>query len=167
MLDICKLGDEILRCKATDIEKIDSSLSVLADAMFETMYEANGVGLAGPQIGVDKRIFVIDIGNGDKYCFINPVILTTTDDECLHEEGCLSIPGVYAKIRRPSGLKVQARNLEGKLFTLEADGLLARAIFHEYDHLDGKLFIDKMAPEDRAFLLKQYESRNKKGRRKK
>ena len=166
MLDVCKLGDEILRCKATDFEKIDSSLSVLADAMFETMYELDGVGLAGPQVGVDKRIFVLDTRQGDKYCFINPVIMTTTDDQCLYEEGCLSIPGVYAKVSRPSGLKIQAKNLEGKLFTLEADGFLARVIFHEYDHLDGKLFIDKLAKEDRDFLLKKYESKNKKGKRK-
>lgn len=161
MLEIYTIGEEILRKKARKIEKFDSGLKLLVDAMFEKMDEADGVGLAGPQVGVDLRIFVVDDHRGVRKEFINPEIVETSMEECSMEEGCLSIPGVYAYLSRSEKVTIQAQNASGKTFRLEADGLLARALQHENDHLNGVLFADRLEDKSRTKLLRSYERRNK------
>ena len=143
ILDITKLGEEILRQKAEPVAEINDEIRKLAEDMLETMIEADGVGLAGPQVGKALRIFVAMADDDVKRVFINPQIIKTSEELCDYEEGCLSIPQVYESIKRPARVTVQAFNENGKPFTLEAEGLLARVIQHEYDHLDGILYIDR------------------------
>lgn len=159
MLDICKIGDEILKEKCDKVTKFDNALVMLVDAMYDTLAEADGVGLAGPQVGVNQRLFVVWLSDGTKKAFINPEILETSVETCPYEEGCLSIPGVYHNVIRPSKVKVFAQDEKGHAFTLDASGLLARVIQHENDHLDGKLFIDRLSEEDREKVLKLYNKR--------
>lgn len=161
MLDIYKLGDDILRQKCKEIKEFDSALAMLADAMIETMDEADGVGLAGPQIGVDKRIFVVHLKDQEPMVFINPEILETSIETGPYEEGCLSLPGVYHNVIRPLRVKMQAQDLRGKAFVVNADGLLARVIQHENDHLNGKLYIDHLDDVTKELVIKAYEKRNK------
>ncbi len=134
-------GDEILRKKCKEITEITPKIATLIDDMIDTMYEANGVGLAGPQVGVLKRLVVIDVGEGP-IVLINPVILETSGEQT-GGEGCLSVPGKTATVTRPNYVKVRAfdRNLDE--FIMEGTELLARAVCHECDHLDGILYIDK------------------------
>lgn len=145
MLKICKLGEEVLRKKSVPIkdEEINDELRALAEEMFETMENANGVGLACPQIGKNIRMFVAEADDDVRRVFINPQIIATSDDSVPYEEGCLSVPQVYENIMRPSKVTVQAQDQNGKKFTLEAEGLLARIIQHENDHLEGVIFIDR------------------------
>ena len=166
MLDIIKVGDEILHEKTEQVTVFDNALKVLIDAMFETMEGADGVGLAGPQVGVLKSLFVIEIPEKHfKKAFINPVIVETSVEEVTKEEGCLSIPGQYCKVTRFSKVTVQAQDENGKPFTLKAEGLLSRAIQHEYDHLEGRLFIDRLSEQDREILLSRYKKKqNRKGK---
>ncbi|MGG7143752.1 peptide deformylase [Clostridium nigeriense] len=135
-------GDEVLRKKCKDVTEITPRTIKLIKDMADTMYEADGVGLAAPQVGILQRIFVIDVF--DDYglrVFINPEILEVSGSQ-IGEEGCLSVPGEAADIERPNYVKVKALNEKGEEFILEATELLARAILHENDHLNGKLFID-------------------------
>ena len=145
MLKIYKLGEEVLRQKSVPIkdEEINEELRALAEEMFETMDAANGVGLACPQIGKNIRMFVAEADDDVRRVFINPQIIATSDDSVPYEEGCLSVPQVYENIMRPSKVTVQAQDQNGKKFTLEAEGLLARIIQHENDHLEGVIFIDR------------------------
>jgi len=161
MLKICKLGEEVLRQKALPIkdEDINDDLRALADEMFETMIEANGVGLACPQIGKSIRMFVAMADDDVKRVFINPQIIKTSDDAVPYEEGCLSVPQVYENILRPSQVTVQAQDQNGKRFVLEADGLLARIIQHENDHLDGVIFIDRGDEEFAKKTAEQFAKR--------
>ena len=140
-----KLGEEILRQVAEpfEMEEINDELRAFIEEMFDTMIEAEGVGLAGPQAGISKRIFVVISDDDVRRVFINPQIISTSAELCDYEEGCLSIPGIYENIQRPAKVTVQAFNEKGKPFTLEAEGLLARIIQHENDHLDGHVFIDR------------------------
>ncbi|MFA5570307.1 MAG: peptide deformylase [Sphaerochaetaceae bacterium] len=162
MLDIYTLGDEVLREKTTRVTEFDNALALLVDAMFDTMVEADGIGLAAPQVGVSKRLFVIDTRQEhQKYVFINPEILQMSPEEGSHEEGCLSIPGVYADVIRPLEITIQAQDLKGKAFTLHADGLLARAIQHELDHLNGVLFIDRLEQTTQQEVIKAYNRLHK------
>ena len=168
MLDICKIGDEILKEKCEKVTKFDSALEMLVEAMYDTLGEADGVGLAGPQVGVPQRLFVVWLSDGTKKTFINPEILETSVETCPYEEGCLSIPGVYHNVIRPAKVKVFAQDVKGHSFTLEASGLMARVIQHENDHLDGKLFIDRLSEADREKVLRLYNKRcgaNKKKRK--
>ena len=167
ILEIVKIGDEVLREKCTPVKEFDSAFKMLTDAMFDELIEADGVGLAAPQIGISQRFFVVDIRDGKRYVFVNPEIVETSIEKGPYEEGCLSIPGVYHDVERPLRVTIQARNAEGKLFNLTADGLLARVIQHEYDHLEGKLFIDHLSPEEKAKTLKAYEKKQKRGGKKK
>ncbi len=146
---ITKLGEEILRKVAEPIkaEEINDNFRAFIEEMFEAMKGADGVGLAGPQAGISKRVFVAMADDNVKRVFINPQIIYTSAELCDYEEGCLSIPQVYESIQRPKKVTVQALDENGRPFTLEADGLLARIIQHENDHLDGKLFIDRGDPE--------------------
>lgn len=168
-LEIVKIGDDILRRKCRPVEKFDDALRLLTYAMLETLVEAEGVGLAAPQVGVDGRFFVVDIRDGRQYVFINPEILETSEEQGPYEEGCLSIPGVYHNVMRPVRVKVHAQDEYGRAFVLDADGLLARVIQHENDHLEGRLFIDHLSDEERAKLLRSYEKKNgmKRNKRKK
>ena len=147
MLRICKLGEEVLRNKSVPVESVTDELRALINEMFDTMIEANGVGLAAPQIGKNIRLFVIIADDDIRRVFINPQIVKTSADLVDYEEGCLSIPQVYENIKRPSKVTVQALDENGKSFVLDADGLLARIIQHENDHLDGVVFIDKGDPD--------------------
>lgn len=167
ILEIVKIGDEVLREKCTPVKEFDSAFKMLTDAMFDELLEADGVGLAAPQIGISQRFFVVDIRDGKRYVFVNPEIVETSLEKGPYEEGCLSIPGVYHDVERPLRVTVQARNAEGKLFNLSADGLLARVIQHEYDHLEGKLFIDHLSKEEREKMLKAYEKKQKRSGKKK
>lgn len=149
MLRITKLGEEILRQVAVDVqpEEINDEFRALTEEMFETMIAANGVGIAAPQVGIGKRFFVIIADDDVRRVFVNPQIISTSNDLVDYEEGCLSLPKIYENIKRPSQVTVQALNENGKPFTIEADGLLARIIQHENDHLNGIVFIDKGDPE--------------------
>lgn len=161
MLKICKLGEEVLRQKSVPIkdEEINDDLRALAEEMFETMDAANGVGLACPQIGKNIRMFVAMADDDVRRVFINPQIIATSDDSVPYEEGCLSVPQVYENIMRPSKVTVQAQDQNGKRFTLEADGLLARIIQHENDHLDGVIFIDRGDEEFAKKTAEQFAKR--------
>ena len=134
-------GDEVLRKTCKPIEKMTPRLQTLIDDMFDTMYEANGVGLAAPQVGILKRIVVIDVCDGDAYCLINPEIISS-DGEQEGDEGCLSLPGLVGTVVRPNHVVCKALDRDMNEITVEGEGLLARAICHELDHLDGVLYKD-------------------------
>ena len=143
ILDIVKLGEDGLRQKSVPVEEVNDEIRQLAQDMFETMIEAEGVGLAAPQVGRNIRMFVLIADDDVRRVFINPQIIKTSSEVGDYDEGCLSIPQVYETITRPVRVTVQALNEKGRPFTLDADGLLARIIQHEYDHLDGILYIDR------------------------
>lgn len=140
--NIRKLGDDILRKKCRPVDTIDEKILTLLDDMAETMYEANGVGLAAPQIGILKRIVVIDIGDG-LIELINPEIVDF-EGNIKDTEGCLSVPGKYGYVVRPARVKATALNRDGEKITVEGEGMLAKALCHEIDHLDGIVFVDKV-----------------------
>ena len=144
---IREIGEEILTKTSKPVSKLTLRTKMLIDDMFDTMYEANGVGLAAPQVGILKRIFVIDCGdeegNSVPYVFINPEILDR-DGSQTDYEGCLSVPGKSGKVTRANWVKVRAYNEKMEEFEMEAEGLLARCILHENDHLDGVIYVDKV-----------------------
>ena len=150
--DIRVIGDPVLRQKARDIDEIDGSLTRLVADMLETMYEAPGLGLAAPQVGVQKRLFVWDIGTGPR-AIVNPEIVES-DGEWAFEEGCLSVPGLSWEIVRPKLVHVVGRDLDGNEMSLEADELEARLFQHELDHLDGTLLIERLDEETRRAALR-------------
>ena len=156
-MDIITLGDEQLRQKAETIEPIGPEFKKIATQMLETLRQGKGIGLAGPQVGLMKRIFVVHMEGDIPRVFINPSIIETSQEQAKVEEGCLSIPGIWADVIRPERIKLQAWNEKGKPFTLEGDGLLARVILHELDHLEGILFIDRLSESKRKKILMQYE----------
>lgn len=139
-------NDEILKKRSRDVEKIDEKIQILIDDMIETMYKYNGVGLSAVQVGVLKKVVVIDIEDDNgPIILINPKI-TKTKGEREVEEGCLSFPNQYAKLLRPKEVTVEALNRNGEKITIKAKELLAQAICHELDHLEGIVFVDKMIP---------------------
>ena len=140
--------DEVLRKTCKPIKEITPNLLTLLDDMADTMYEANGVGLAAPQVGILKRAVVIDIGEG-LVELLNPVILETSGSQT-DEEGGLSLPGQSAPVERPYYVKAKAMDREGNEFIIEGEELMARALCHEIDHLDGILYIDKALPREEA-----------------
>lgn len=141
---IC-IEDELLRKKSRPVEKFDEKLHKLLDDMAETMYNANGVGLAAPQVGILRRAVVIDVGDG-LVELVNPVIVES-DGQQSGPEGCLSIPGRSGVVTRPNHVKVRAQDADGNAIELEAEEFFARAVCHELDHLDGVLYVDKMDRE--------------------
>lgn len=143
--NIRELGDEVLTKKCREVKEINDRTRELINDMLETMYEANGVGLAAPQVGVLKRIVVIDIGEGP-VVLVNPKIVET-DGSQTGSEGCLSVPGKAGKVTRPNYAKVVAFNENMEEYTIEGTELMARAICHECDHLDGKLYVDLVEGE--------------------
>lgn len=139
-------GDEILRKKAREVEKVDDKIKEILEDMVETMHQFNGVGLAGPQIGILKRLVVIDLYDGDgPIKLVNPKMIKQEGEQEV-EEGCLSFPNQFAKVIRPAKVVIEALNENGERMRVEAEGLLAQAISHELDHLDGILFVDKIIP---------------------
>jgi peptide deformylase len=159
-LKIEMLGAPVLRQKAEDVEVIDEELRILVDDMFKTMYEAEGIGLAGPQVGVTKRVLVIDVRDEThpRFALINPRIVEVGTGRDKEEEGCLSIPGVSALVERPTTVVVEALDQLGQPLRIEAEGLLARCIQHEVDHLDGVLFLDHLSSLKRSMLMKKYRA---------
>lgn len=140
--NIRTLGDDCLRATAKEVTKMDDRLRTLIDDMLETMYEANGVGLAAPQVGIRKRVVVIDVGDGP-IVLINPVILETSGSQT-GAEGCLSVPGKQGTVTRPNYAKVKALNEDMEEIIVEGEELLARCLCHEIDHLDGIMYVDKV-----------------------
>jgi len=149
--DIRIIGDPVLRQKAREVTEIDDALLRLADDMIETMYEAPGVGVAAPQVGVQKKLFVWDIGEGPN-AMINPEMVES-DGEWTFEEGCLSIPGLSWDIVRPKLIHIVGRDLEGNEVSYEADEFEARMFQHELDHLEGILLVDRLDPDTRKEAL--------------
>ncbi|MCC6953914.1 MAG: peptide deformylase [Deltaproteobacteria bacterium] len=156
--EIVLYPDPLLKEQCDPVEEIDAALHRLLDDMAETMYSADGIGLAAPQIGVLSRVIVIDLGSDEEIGrpnqlleFINPVILEREGDT-EYDEGCLSIPGIREVIRRSARIKVQALDRDGKEFVMNTDGLLAIALQHEIDHINGVLFIDRIGTAKREML---------------
>ena len=145
--------DRCLRQKAAPVKNFDAEMKQTAQNMINAMHEGKGVGLAGPQVGILKRIFVTHAEGDEVRVFINPSIIWTSQEQANMEEGCLSIPGYYAVVKRPGKIKIQAWNEKGRAFTLEASGMLSRVIQHEYDHLEGILFIDRIDQAKREKFL--------------
>lgn len=158
LYQIIYLPDSRLRAETAPIEVFDDDLQTLIDDMIETMDAANGIGLAATQIGISKKLAVIDVSKerNQRLCIINPEIIEKEGEE-LMEEGCLSVPGAYDKAPRALRVKVKALDRHGKPFELEAEGTLAHCLQHEIDHLNGKLFVDYLSPLKRRFALKKLE----------
>ena len=157
ILNILHYPDKRLHKVAKPIVVVDDRVRQLAKDMAETMYEAPGVGLAATQVDVHQRVIVIDVSeeSNDLLVLINPEIVWSSDDSKVYEEGCLSVPGVYDEVERASEIKVKALDLNGEPFEFEADGLLAVCVQHEIDHLNGKVFVEKLS------MLKQMRIRTK------
>jgi peptide deformylase len=145
-------GDPVLRARANDVTDIDASLKQLADDMLETMYAAPGVGLAAPQVGIQKRMFVYDAGDGPSVV-VNPRI-SESSGEWTYEEGCLSVPGLSWPIVRPRDILLEGLDLEGNEIAVEAEEYLARVYQHEVDHLDGVLLIERLDPDQRKQAMR-------------
>ena len=158
-LTIRLLGDPVLRQKAEPVDEIDDDLRRLMDDMMDTMYAADGVGLAAPQVGVSRRVIVVDIREQDTppFALVNPEIVERSEEVARDEEGCLSIPGLKDIVERPARVVVEGLDRDGNPRRIEAEGLLARVLQHEVDHLDGILFIDRLSPLKRQLLLKKWQ----------
>jgi peptide deformylase len=158
--EILILPDKRLRQVSAPVKKIDDGVRMLVEEMFETMYDAPGIGLAAIQIGAPKRVVTMDLAKKDEpkapQVFINPEILWASEDKATYEEGCLSIPEYYGDVERPAQVKVKYLDLEGEPREIEANGLLATCLQHEIDHLNGVLFIDHMSKLKRDRVLKKF-----------
>jgi len=165
--DIVIYPDEILKTKAEEVKEFSDEIRNLVNDMFETMYKKGGVGLAANQVGVLKRVVVIDLHSKterqgkEQIVLINPEIVAQ-EGEVVKEEGCLSLPGLYRKVKRAAYVKVKAQNLEGEEFEIEGEGLLARALQHEIDHLNGIVFIDRLSPLQKRLALEKYRKLKRK-----
>jgi peptide deformylase len=158
LLNILTLPDKRLKTVARPVDLFDADLKKLVKDMLETMYEAPGIGLAATQVDVHKQVVVIDISEekNEPLCLINPII-TKKDGIQIHEEGCLSVPNIYAKVKRASSIAVEAQDETGKNFAFEADELLAVCVQHELDHLKGIVFLDHLSVLKRKMALKKLE----------
>ena len=149
-------GDPVLREVSTPVDNVDQSVRDLVTDMIDTLREAKGLGLAAVQVGVLRRVFILDLAAVDITAsiqvFINPEILEVSEEDIEYEEGCLSFPGIYQKITRPARIRVRAMDADGKEFEMDVSGMTARAVLHEFDHLEGKLFIDRMSPMAKTLL---------------
>ena len=158
VLDILLAPDPKLTTPCEPVNAIDNDLSKLLDDMLETMYAAPGIGLAAPQIGILKRFFVVDVAEGDNrepHFFINPEIIECSENRSVYEEGCLSLPKQFGDVERSEVVKVRYQDRHGEMRDLEADGMLARCIQHELDHLDGILFVDHLSSLKRRMILRR------------
>ena len=161
-LTILEFPDPRLRTRAAPVEQVDDALRALIDDMFETMYAAPGVGLAATQVDVHRRFMVIDVSDSkdQPLVFINPEIVARDGTETC-QEGCLSVPGVFADVKRAERVRVRATDRHGETFEIDADGLLAVCIQHEMDHLEGKLFVDYLSPLKRELVRKRLEKQRR------
>jgi peptide deformylase len=159
--DILILPDKRLRLKSDAVTAIDKPLRALVEDMFETMYDAPGIGLAAIQIGVPRRVVTMDLSKKDDEktprVFINPEVTWSSDDKAIYEEGCLSIPEYYEEVERPAQVRVKYMDLDGKEHEIGADGLLATCLQHEIDHTNGVLFIDYISKLKRDMVLKKFK----------
>jgi peptide deformylase len=158
VLDIIEAPDRRLTTKSAPVERIDADFRRLLDDMLETMYAAPGIGLAAPQIGVPRRAFVVDVGNEGERApmfVINPEIVGQSETTNLAEEGCLSLPKQFGEVSRFDQVRIRYLDREGEVRELEAEGLLARCLQHEIDHLDGILFVDHLSPLKRTMILRR------------
>jgi peptide deformylase len=159
--EILILPDKRLRLKSEPVKKIDAGIRKLVEDMFETMYDAPGIGLAAIQVGIPKRVVTMDLSKKEEteknpQVFINPEVLWTSEETATYEEGCLSIPEFYGDVERPAQVKVKYLDLEGKAQEIEADGLLATCLQHEIDHTNGVLFIDHLSKLKRDRVTKKF-----------
>ncbi len=156
MLEIVTIGNETLARKAAPLREFDAGLTAFIAEMFEALKVGHGLGLAAPQVDRSIRLFVTDVEGDKPRVFINPEIVLTSQETIDWEEGCLSLPGLYQKVLRPESVRMQAYNERGRPFSIEASGLLARVLLHEYDHLEGILFVDRLGEAKRERALAQY-----------
>ena len=163
ILEILEFPDARLRTQAKPVTEVDDNIRRLIDDMFETMYDAPGIGLAATQVNVHKQVVVIDTSEdkSEPLVFINPAITVLDGPEHNYDEGCLSVPGFYETVSRPENIRVTALDRNGEEFTLEPDGLLAVCIQHEVDHLNGKLFVDYISPIKRQRIRKKLEKQQR------
>lgn len=159
LLPLHLLGSPILRQRSTEVTVLDEALKKFVADLFETMQASKGVGLAANQVGVARRVAVVETDE-TRLVLINPVIVESEGRDSA-EEGCLSIPEVYAEVTRPARVKLEATGLDGRRYTWEGEGLAARAVQHEIDHLDGILFLDHLGPIKRKMLLARYKKEHK------
>jgi len=166
--DILILPDKRLRLVSKPVAKIDAAVRKLVEDMLETMYDAPGIGLAAIQIGEPKRIVTLDLARKDEpkapQAFINPELVSKSEEMSIHEEGCLSIPEYYEEVQRPASIRVKYLDIDGKAREIEADGLLATALQHEIDHLNGVLFIDHISKLKRDRVIKKFAKQAKLGK---
>lgn len=166
-LPILVAPDPRLKVKAENVDKVDDGIRQLMDDMLETMYDAKGIGLAAPQVGVKKRVLVMDIARDDEdpspIRMANPEIVWASDDEHVHEEGCLSLPEQFAEVTRPTQVRVRYLDHQNEIRELEADGMLAVCVQHEMDHLDGTLFVDHLSNLKRGMILRKL-TKSRKGK---
>ena len=164
--DIVLMGDPVLRTEAEAITVFDDDLRSLVRDMYATMYHADGIGLAAPQIGLPLRIIVVDLRRSDsddedeefeRVALVNPVVTWSSDETAKQSEGCLSIPGLEETVQRPEEVRVEGRDPEGDEIIIETDGLFGRALQHEIDHLNGVLFVDRVSPLKRRMLMKKWK----------
>ncbi|PKU26202.1 peptide deformylase [Telmatospirillum siberiense] len=159
LLPILVAPDPFLKLKAKRVDTVDDALRRLMDDMLETMYAAPGIGLAAPQVGVSKRLLVIDLAKEEEpkapLCMVNPELTWLSDEEATYEEGCLSVPEHYADVVRPARVRVRFIDRQNEIREIEADGLLATVIQHEMDHLDGVLFVDHLTNLKRNMILRK------------
>lgn len=162
--DIVLMGDPVLRREAAEVTVFDDALRSLVRDMYETMYHAEGIGLAAPQIGISERIIVVDLRREDdeedepyQVAVVNPTIVWSSEETSKQTEGCLSIPGLEEIVRRPVSVHVEGRDPDGNEISIKAEHLFARALQHEIDHLDGILFLDRVSPLKRRMLVKKWK----------
>ena len=161
-LNILEFPDTRLKTVAEDVKNFDSGLKKLIEDMTETMYSANGIGLAATQVNVHKRLLVLDISEDQDQprVYINPEILSSSGEQN-HEEGCLSVPGIYASVKRAENISIRAQDSDGKTFEEQLEGLHAVCVQHEMDHLIGRLFVDYLSPLKRNMVRKKLEKQKK------
>ena len=157
--------NKTLREKSLPVEKVDADLQKLMDDMLETMYAAPGIGLAAIQVGIPKRVIVLDIAQKDgpknPMCFVNPEIIEKSNSDSIYEEGCLSVPGQFAEINRPDKCHIKYLDYYGQLKEIKAEGMLATCIQHEIDHLEGILFIDYLSKLKKLMIIKKLSKQKK------
>ena len=163
ILQILEFPDQRLRQVASPVTSFDEALEVLISNMLETMYEANGIGLAATQVNVHQRLLVVDVSEEKEspQVFVNPKFEVIEDELSEYDEGCLSVPGFYETVSRPKGIRVFAQDKQGNSFELEVEGILSTCIQHEIDHLDGKLFVDYLSPLKRSRIRSKLEKEQK------
>jgi len=167
LLPIIVAPDPRLKAVAKPVKQVDDNLRRLMDDMLETMYQAPGIGLAAPQVGISKRIIVLDLARDDEppapLCMANPEVVAASEDLAIYEEGCLSLPAYFSEVERPAEITVTYLDETGAARSLDAEGMLATCIQHEIDHLDGVLFVDHISRVKRSMILRKLAKAKKSG----